>query len=83
MFWLAFYVLATMFLFVGALLIIVGVIVAVAGIFIRLDNFLSGIFESPREFRPWRLHQEAGRPRESTANLIYAATRLASTHRRR
>ena len=60
MFWLAFDVLATMFLFVIALLIVVGVIAAVAGIFIRLDNFLSSIFESPREPRPWRLHQKAG-----------------------
>ena len=60
MFWLAFYVLATMFLFVVALLIVVGVIAAVAGLFIRLDNFLSRIFESPREPRPWRLHQKAG-----------------------
>jgi hypothetical protein len=54
MFWLAFYVLATMFLFVVALLIVVGVIAAVAGIFISLDNFMSRIFESPREPRPWR-----------------------------
>ena len=60
MFWLAFYVLATMFLFVVALLIVVGVIAAVAGIFTGLDNFLSRIFESPREPRPWRLHQKAG-----------------------
>ena len=60
MFWLAFYVLATMFLFVIALLIVVGVIAAVARIFIGLDNFLSRIFESPREPRPWRLHQKAG-----------------------
>jgi len=60
MFWLAFDVLATMFLFVIALLIVVGVIAAVAGVFIGLDNFLSKIFESPREPRPWRLHQKAG-----------------------
>ena len=60
MFWLAFDVLATMFLFVIALLIVVGVIAAVARIFIGLDNFLSRIFESPREPRPRRLHQKAG-----------------------
>ena len=60
MFWLAFYVLATMFLFVVALLIVVGVIVAVAGIFIGLDDFISRIFEFTREPRPWRLHQKAG-----------------------
>ena len=46
MFWLAFDVLATMFLFVIALLIVVGVIAAVAGIFIGLDNFLSRIFSA-------------------------------------
>ena len=61
MFWLAFDVLATMFLFVVALLIVVGVIAAVAGLFTGLDNFLSRIFESLREPRPWRLHQKAGR----------------------
>jgi len=83
MFWLAFDVLATMFLFIVALLIVVGVIAAIAGIFTGLDNFLSMIFESPSEFRPWRLHQKAGRPRESPVNLIHAATRIASTHRRR
>jgi hypothetical protein len=60
MFWLAFDVLTTMFLFVIALLIVVGVIAAVAGVFIGLDNFLSKISESPREPRPWRLHQKAG-----------------------
>ena len=60
MFWLAFDVLATMFLFVVALLIVVGVIAAVAGIFIRLDNFMSGIFESPREPRPWAIRQTTG-----------------------
>lgn len=60
MFWLAFYVLATMFLFVVALLIVVGVIAAVVGIFTGLDNFLSRIFESPRESRLWRLLQKAG-----------------------
>ena len=57
MFWLAFDVLATIFLFVIALLIVVGVIAAVAGIFIGLDNFLSRIFESPREPRPWQLQE--------------------------
>ena len=57
---LAIDVLATMFLFVVALLIVVGVIAAVAGIFIGLDNFMSRIFESPREPRPWRLLQKAG-----------------------
>jgi len=55
MFWLAFDALAAMFLFVAALLIVVGVIAAVAGIFAGLDNFLSKIFESPREPRAWRL----------------------------
>jgi hypothetical protein len=55
-----------MFLFVVALLIVVGVIAAVAGIFTGLDNFLSKIFASPREPRPWRLRQKAGRPRESS-----------------
>ena len=57
MFWLAFDVLATMFLFVIALLIVVGVIAAVARIFTGLDNFLSRIFESPREPRPWQLQE--------------------------
>ena len=55
-------VLAAMFLFVVALLIVVGVIAAVGGIFVWLDNFLSRIFESPRELRPWRLRQKTGRP---------------------
>jgi hypothetical protein len=60
MFWLAFYVLVTMFLFVVALLIVVGVIAAVVGVVTGLDNLLSRIFESPRESRLWRLHQKAG-----------------------
>jgi hypothetical protein len=68
MFWLAVDVLATIFLFVVALLIIVGVIAAVAGIFTGLDNFPSKIFQSPREPQPWRLHQKPGRSRESPAN---------------
>ena len=46
---LALGVLAAMFLFVVALLIVVGVITGIAGIFVGLDNFLSRIFESPRE----------------------------------
>ena len=60
MFWLAFDVLATMFLFVVALLIVVGVIAAVAGIFTGLDNFLSTIFESRASLVPWRLYRKAG-----------------------
>jgi hypothetical protein len=66
MFWLAFGVLAAMFLFVVALLIVVGVIAAVGGIFVGLDNFLSRIFEPPREPRPWRFRQKTGRLRESS-----------------
>ena len=54
---LALDVLAAMFLFVVALLIVVGVIAGVAGIFVGLDNFLSRIFESPREPRPWQLQE--------------------------
>ena len=57
MFWLAFDVLAAMFLFVVAQLIVVGVIAAVAGVITGLDNFLSKIFESPREPRRWLLRR--------------------------
>jgi hypothetical protein len=66
MFSLTLDVLATMFLFVVALLIVVGVIAGVGGILVGLDHFLSRIFESPPEPRPWRFRQKTVRLRASS-----------------